>query len=832
MQIQLYPIKIDKNLVFKYLGYVDTNVPKEITYEIDEVIEQSYELIEPKICYKENKIKYDKDKNEILLPNGNTFKEDYIVRNLKDANYIVSAVVTVGKKVSEKINETFSKGDYLKGMIYDVVANTALEHLRKSFEQDLMKKAREKGFGITHRLSPGSNGWSIKDQKIIFEILNTKSIGVFLRESYLMDPIKSTSLVYGIGKNIKVSIHEDVCDECPLVDCMYRHLSNKSFYNINVDYMGKKKTIKAENGANLFKVLTENGIDIPSECGGNQICGKCKVIVDTNNEISKFEKQFLTDLEIKKGVRLACYVKVDKDLNVITLNTEENYVVLTSEGAVLIDSLNPRIIKRKLTFSEPTLKDQRGDLERLEDALLNYEKKIKISTNLLNKLPDIMRNNKNIVVVMRNNEIISLEKNDEFDKTYGIAIDIGTTTIAAYLYDIKTGEKIDVYSTLNLQRTYGADVISRINYTITEKDGLFKLHKIIINDLNDIVEGFCQRNELSSSNIYEMTLVGNTTMIHLALKVPVKNISNAPFIPAFTSEIEVKSEKLGVKINPEGYVMTLPMVASYIGADTIAGILACGMYEKEELSLFIDIGTNSEIVLGNRDKLLACSAAAGPAFEGGSITFGIGGIKGAIDHVDLEKKPIYTTIGNVQPSKGICGSGIVDAIAELVKKGIIDKTGRILKKVEIPDDVDETIVNRIKKYNGETAFLIDEESGIYLTQKDVRQLQLAKGAIFAGIKILSKELGIETEDIKRVYLAGGFGNYINVDSAVIIGLIPKELKDKVLLIGNAAGRGAVKALLSNKEFDISRDIKNKIKYIELSSMASFSEEFMNSMYFE
>lgn len=832
MQILQYPIKIDKNLVFKFLGYVDTNVPKEITNEIDEVIGQSYELIEPKICYKEIKIKYDKDKNEILLPNGNAFKENYVIRNLKDANYLVLAVVTVGKKISEKIEETFSKGDYLKGMIYDVVANTALEHLRKSFEQDLMKEAREKGFGITHRLSPGNNGWSIKDQKIIFEILDTKSIGVFLRESYIMDPIKSTSLVYGIGKNVKVSIYQSVCDECPLVDCIYRHPSSKPFYNINVDYMGKKKTIKAEKGANLFKVLTENGIDIPNECGGNQICGKCKVIVDTNNEISKFEKQFLTDLEIKKGVRLACYVKVDKDLNVITLNTEENYVVLTNEGSILIDSLNPRIIKRKLTLSEPTLEDQRDDLERLEDVLLNYGGKIKISINLLNKLPDIMRNNKNIVVVMRNDEIISLERDYGFDKTYGIAIDIGTTTIAAYLYDIKTGEKIDVYCKLNSQRTYGSDVISRINYTITKKDGLFKLHELIINDLNDIVEAFCQRNELSSSNIYEITLVGNTTMIHLTLKVPVKNIANAPFIPAFTSEIELKSEKLGVKINPEGYVMTLPMVASYIGADTIAGILACGMYEKEELSLFIDIGTNSEMVLGNRDKLLACSAAAGPAFEGGNITFGIGGIKGAIDHVDLEEKPIYTTIGNAKPSKGICGSGIVDAIAELVKKGIIDKTGRILEKIEIPDDVDETIVNRIKNYNGETAFLIDEESGIYLTQKDVRQLQLAKGAIFAGIKILSKELGIETEDIKRVYLAGGFGNYINVDSAVIIGLIPKELKDKVLFIGNAAGKGAGMALLSEKEFDISRDIKNKIKYIELSSMPSFSEEFMNSMYFE
>ena len=271
------------------------------------------------------------------------------------------------------------------------------------------------------------------------------------------------------------------------------------------------------------------------------------------------------------------------------------------------------------------------------------------------------------------------------------------------------------------------------------------------------------------------------------------------------------------------------MVSSYIGADTIGAILASRMYEKEEISLLIDIGTNGEIVLGNKDKLVACSAAAGPAFEGVGITCGMGGIEGAIDHVDFTKEPIYTTIGN-KTAQGICGSGIVDVISELVKSGIIDKTGRMVDRNEISSQTNQVLVGRIKKYKNEKIFLIDEKEDIYITQKDIRQIQLAKGAILAGIKVLLKECGLEVTDVKTLYLAGGFGSYINVDSAVTINLIPKELKDKVLQIGNAAGEGAILSLLSDEELTIAKCIKKKVKYIELSNFTSFQEEFVNSLY--
>lgn len=830
MKIKSYPIKIDKDLVLKYLGYKDGDVPEDIISEVEESIEESYKLIEPKICYEEFNIKYDVNKKEVILPDGSVFKDDYVIRNLKDADYIIMAVITIGDALDKKISQSFSDGDYMKGMVYDTIASTALEYLSKSLWQDLMNEAMSRGFGITHRLCPGDSRWNIKDQAIIFKNLDASSIGVTLNESYMMNPIKSSSIVYGIGKNVKTSLVDHDCDECDLIDCIYRHRTKKAKHKVKVSFEGQNREITVDDGTNLFKTLTENGINIQNACGGHRTCGKCKVVVDIDTDISEAERRHLKDSDIEAGMRLACFVKVDRDLNVIVPDTNNGAAILTDDGGkISLKSLKPRINKKFLNLDKPSLKDQRGDYERVIDALGHNAK---MSLKLLNKLPDILENdNYNVVLVIRGEEIISIEKEDAIDKIYGVAIDIGTTTIAAYLYDLKTGKRLDVYSALNPQKAFGADVISRINYTITEEDGLYKIHKVIIDEINKLVDNFCNRNNISSENIYEITLAGNTTMIHLALNEPSKNIASAPYIPGFTSKIEVKARDLGVIINHEGYIITLPMVASYVGADTVAAILSSRMYEKDEISLLLDIGTNGEIVLGNKEKLVACSAAAGPAFEGAGITFGIGGVIGAIDHVDLTKRPIFTTIGNAKP-KGICGSGVVDVIAELVKHGIIDATGRIVDKEEIPQGIDEDLLDRIVEYNGGAAFLLDSENGIYVTQKDIRQIQLAKGAIFAGIKILIKEMGINVDDIKKVYFAGGFGNYISVEGAATIGLIPKELKDRVEQIGNAAGAGASMALLSDDELNIASLIKKKVKYIELSSMPAFQEEFMYAMYFK
>lgn len=827
MNFKSYPVVVDKDIVLKHLGYKDDNISNEIIKEVEMAISESYKLIKPNICYDKFDVKYDEKTDEIILQDGSVFKGDYVIKNLKDADYIIMAVATVGDEMDKKIKGLFDNGDYFKGFLYDTIASDALEYLTKSLWQDLMKEAKVNGFGITHRLCPGDSRWDIKDQKIIFKNLDASKIGVVLNDSFMMNPIKSSSIVYGIGKNVKTSLVDHDCDECELVDCIYRHATIKK-RKINVNYNGGKKELIVNDGVNLLESLIENGINVPNVCGGHHTCGKCLVKVDTDQEISITEKRHLKEKDIELGMRLSCFINVDKDLNVyVPLNSDDANIL--TEGNI-IDSkyLNPRVKHEFVKLNKPSLDDQRGDFERLKDAI-GYD--INIPFNILKVLPNILeKNDYDVSCVIRRNEVLSINNINANDKIYGVAIDIGTTTVAAYLYDLKKGRKVDVYSSLNPQKAFGADVISRINYTITNNDGLLKIHKVIIDEINKLIMKFTERNTIKNDQIYEVTLAGNTTMIHLALNVEPKNIANTPFIPGFTSKMEIKAYDLGVDINKEGYVISLPMVASYVGADTIAAILSSRMYEDDEISLLLDIGTNGEIVLGNKDKLVSCSAAAGPAFEGAGIRFGIGGIIGAIDHVDFSKRPIFSTIGDATP-KGICGSGVVDCIGELVKHGIIDMTGRILLNDEITNEVDDDILDRIKEYDGETSFLLDEENGIYLTQKDVRQIQLAKGAISAGVKILIKELGINIDDIKNVYFAGGFGNYLSISDAVMIGLIPKELKDRVKRIGNAAGSGAIMALLSDDELNLASHIKNKVKYIELSSMPAFQEEFMDAMYF-
>lgn len=871
MHVVEMTVKPNKAEILRNLGYKDIKkVPGDVHAEVEKALEESSSLISPKVCYENFNFTVDKSAKKILLSGGNYFSGDYIVKNLSSADYITVAITTLGPGIDEKSASYFQAGDYMRGMIFDCIGSSALNALNRLFWLELVKKVKESGNGITHRLSPGHNDWDIKDQATVFKLLDTGSIGVTLNDSFMMNPVKSLSVVYGIGKGLEISTVDHDCIDCELEDCTYRLMPRKQ-HHIQVVINGQIREITVSHGANLFFALLENGIHVPNACGGKRTCGKCKVRIEGLKDIdlSPEEQKLLSSDAKGQGFRLACFTAVDQNIKVY-IPEDSNKAVILTEGEKeqnIIKSLNPRIKKVAMDLPLPSLEDQRDDVTRLirgltvttSDSAASLEPevsdiensivsasydKIKIPLQLLSKIPEILKENKyKVSCVIRQNldnssliedkssyEIISVEESKSADKFFGIAVDIGTTTIAAYLYDIKSTRKIDIASSLNPQRIYGADVITRINHTMEDDKGLKQLQKLIIAELNDIITKFCKKNGLSPRHIYELTAVGNTTMMHLFLGIPCKNIANAPYIPAFTDKTETKARELGININPEGYIITLPMVSGYVGADTVAAVLASRMYEKEEIGLLLDIGTNGEIVLGNREKLLACSAAAGPAFEGAGITFGIGGVVGAIDHVDFGKNPIYTTIGGAPPV-GLCGSGVVDAIAQLVKWGILEETGKVKQEDEIEGQIPPEILARITDYKDKRAFLLDERTGIYLTQQDVRQIQLAKGAIYAGIKILMNHMGITPDQINRVYFAGGFGNYISVESAVTIGLIPKELKHKVSQIGNAAGTGAIMALLSDDELKIANDIKNRIKYIELSAESSFQEEFMGAMYF-
>lgn len=602
---------------------------------------------------------------------------------------------------------------------------------------------------------------------------------------------------------------------------------SREYYIIKVYKNGIKTIIKSASGESLFDVLLRNGFYMQNFCGGNHTCGKCILNIKQGMEIPMTEAEKI-NIEKQNRIgteRLACFIYINQDMDVY-LNNDSNAKIIIN-GIENERSINPSINKIKINIKEANINYQRDDLQRLLDEV-NVDN---ISYSLLKKIPELLKtDNKNLLCVIDDDEIISIEGMEDIDKTYGIAIDIGTTTIAAYLINLKDGKQIDSYSSLNPQRAYGADVISRIAYTIENIDGLEKVNSSIINEINNIINVFCERNKVNKANIYKVVAVGNTTMIHMFLNIPCKKLANSPFIPGFTKKLKIKARDIGIEINNEGYVSTLPNVSAYIGADTIGAVLAAEMAQNKDISLLLDIGTNGEIVLGNSEGLYCCSAAAGPAFEGANITFGTGGIEGAIDHVNFNNDPIYSTIGE-KPGVGICGSGVLDSIAELIKYSIVDKRGRMKKKEELDGKIDDWFCERIIEHKKRPAFMLSDNKGIYITSSDIREVQLAKAAIYGGIMVLIKAMGISLKDIKRVYLAGGFGNYLDVENSIKVGLIPSELKGKVIAIGNGAGSGAKMVLVSKEMEHEAEEIKSKIKYVELSSSLDFQNEFINGMNF-
>lgn len=586
--------------------------------------------------------------------------------------------------------------------------------------------------------------------------------------------------------------------------------------------------IIAKQGQNLLMLLRETDIAVNSPCNGNGTCGKCKVRVISGclPEACQNEIEILGAKAIEAGYRLSCSYIIQADIEIL-LEKDSLQAQIVTEGRQRSLTLAPIITKENISLERPNLSSQISDFERvigdtLEAGMPNLQ--------LIRTVPEIIRQNDyNISLIKTGTQLLGVEAGDTSKTIYGVAVDIGTTTIAAYLIDLINGKRLCVHSGLNPQRKFGADVISRIKHTIDSETGLTEMHVLIINELNNCIEAMCEEVNISRSSIYAITLVGNTTMTHFLLKVPAKNIAAAPFIPAITSMLSINAKELGIDINPFGIAFILPSVSAYIGSDTVGAVLSTGMYEQEEISLLVDIGTNGEIVLGNKDALYACSSAAGPAFEGANIRNGIGSVKGAINRISLKSGICYTTIGEVSPI-GICGTGIVDGIAQLLDVGIIDETGRLDDEWEPNTPEQSSLTQNIVVVDKMNAFGISGD--IAITQKDVRELQNAKGAIAAGINVLVKQLGIGFSDIKNVYLAGGFGTYINIDSALKIGLIPSELRGKIQSVGNAAGQGAIEGLLSLKCLSDAEIIRKKIKYIELSSSKDFNDYYIDCMMFE
>lgn len=591
-------------------------------------------------------------------------------------------------------------------------------------------------------------------------------------------------------------------------------------YTLQILKEDKKRTIKAEKGKNILEILQQEGYIIPAPCGGGGSCGKCKIkILESNIKKTAAEKELLTAQELNDGLRLACCHNINQDLK-IEIPEFSDIEVLTDGIATNID-FDPEIYLKNIEIKKASLKDQRDTYKKIKDK---YPEIKSIETDLIKKLPLLEEKSANLVI--KKNKIIDIKKTED-NKLYAIAVDIGTTTIAFYLLDLINEKEVAVYSTANPQQKYGADVVTRINYTLEAEKGREKMQKEIIKALNQGIDNLVKKSKVKRKDIYQLAAAGNTVMLHFLLGVSAESIAKAPYVPVFREEIELKAAELGIKLDKNALITLLPSIASYVGADIIADLLVTEEAETNKY-LMIDIGTNGEIILKTDDKLYACSAAAGPAFEGAKITHGSAGVKGA---VSVYSAAGYQTIAN-QKANGICGSGLLDIIAYLLEDDYLNKNGAFNLS-----DLDEKKQQKIVDYQGEKAFLVvpavETKNGedIVLTQKDIREFQLAKGAVAAGINMLLEKAEIKPEDLDKIYLAGGFGSYIDPQSALKVGLIPGFKFENIIKIGNGAGLGTKIYLLDKKKKIKAAKIAEDVEYIELSKSKEFQKYFMESMIF-
>lgn len=602
-------------------------------------------------------------------------------------------------------------------------------------------------------------------------------------------------------------------------------------YRVDIHHKGNVRTVMADRGTNLLELLRDIGILIYTPCGGRGTCGKCGVrIVGGNAEPSGEEKR-LAGERPGKGFRLACRHEIDSDICVYIDGSGEDASILTA-GIRRDVGLDPIVSKKFIRMDPPSLADQRPDMERV----MAFSGSCGIDElQLLREIPDLLRSSGYEVTAVRAGEkLLSVEAGDTTSVLYGTAFDIGTTTVAAYLYDLTDGKLLGIGSSVNPQCKFGADVISRIDHAKSSRQAAEEMKASITDCINGLTRQLAEDSGIDTKEIYEAIFCGNTTMLHFLAGFDASGIAVSPFIPVTCRSMRFSARDLGIEMNSRGCCILLPCVSAYIGADTVAAVLASGMYDTDGFSLLVDIGTNGEIVLGGKEGLIACSAAAGPAFEGANIRFGMGGVTGAADSFSFPGFA-YTVIGNTA-ARGICGSGTVDAVAALLDAGAIDETGAFAdgsNAAGLPQEVSA----RFTETDGMRSFILvpEHETGgagpITITQKDIREIQNAKAAVAAGIETLISEAGISRNDIKNVFLAGGFGSSMHIRSAARIGLLPRQLADRVVAVGNAAGSGASECLLSRKMLGIAEEIANSVKYIELSASALFTENYVENMLF-
>ncbi len=613
------------------------------------------------------------------------------------------------------------------------------------------------------------------------------------------------------------------------------------------------RTVTVADGENLLRTAMEAGVHVNASCGGAGVCGKCRVLIESGT-VEGGVTERLSAEDVARGTRLACQSQVKSDLVVrIPVESEVDASVLnklaTPRKTARVHQVDfeelkeqglfiPPVEKRYLELPPPSDQDRLPDVTRLISYLkANFnEHRLVARLPVIRKLPDLLRSCGFKVTATlarpvwpgRKSHIINIEPGDTTNRNFAIAVDIGTTTVYGQLVDLISGEVVAQHAEFNGQISYGEDVLSRIVYA-DKPGGLEKLHQVVVATINVIIRRIVKEGKVGLDEISSILLAGNTTMTQLLLKVTPRYVRYAPYVPAATLYPPINAVDLGLEVGDHVTALVYPAISSYVGGDIVAGVMGAGLYRTEEVTLYLDIGTNAEIVVGNKDWFACAACSAGPAFEGGGIQFGMRAAKGAIEDFSIDPvtlEPMLITIGNARP-KGICGSGLITIVATFLEMGIIDGRGKFHTDLGTP---------RIREADGVLEYVLawaDETQigrDITLNENDIDNLIRAKGAIFSGYQTLLEEVGLTLDDVDKIVLAGGFGSYIDLEKAMVIGLLPETDPEKITYIGNGSLLGCRMGALTNRLRRDVVDVTRKMTSFELSETPSYMDHYVAALF--
>jgi len=621
-------------------------------------------------------------------------------------------------------------------------------------------------------------------------------------------------------------------------------MGTESSSNCRVTFLPSGICAEVPCGSTILDAARQASVYVTSLCGGDGYCGKCRVVVESG-EIDAKPTSLLSRADVQQNVVLACETKVLGDL---VVKVPKEHMLDTAQ--ILIDAdahrfselpaaaagtrfwHDPPVQKFYLDLVPPSIEDNLGDHERLYAGIRSKTEAPHMQTGyrVLQQLPGLLRQSRwkvTATVAERwgTHEVVQVEPGDTSRSNFGVAVDVGTTTVVAHLVDLNTATTVDAEATYNSQMKYGEDYIRRIFYA-NQHNALGELQSLIVGDINNLIDTMCSRSKVGMNDVTCTVCAGNTAMIHFLLNLDPTYIRKEPYVPAANFIPPIRAAEVGIRINGRGLLYCLPSVAAYVGSDITAGVVATRLYASRRLALLIDIGTNGEVVLGNREWMVCASSSAGPAFEGSGVRNGMRAVTGAIEKFSIDDSLAsrFRTVGG-QPPRGICGSGLLDVLAELFRVGILDRAGRFQRQVA-PERMREDEQGLL--FVIQSASRQDETPELVLTQADVANLIRSKAAIYAAVSLLIETMHVDMNDIECIYLAGGFGNYLDVSKATFIGMLPDVPSEKIRFVGNSCIAGAKEALLSRAAYDMIREVANRLTYVDLMTNVKYMDEFVKA----